>query len=236
MAFGSTLPEAYESKLYGEYSGIYDLIFARFFYPRIAAVIRDLRIPPGAKVLELGVGTGLALRAYPADCQVTGVDLAPDMLERAQERIERKGWRHIKLHEMNAMSLDLEDSSFDYVMAFHVVSVVPSADKFMNEAQRVCRPDGKIVLVNHFRSDQPVLAAIDRKIEPITRRVGWHTLGREEVFSGLPLELSRVYKTSRRSLFTIVVARNAKQDDQAVCESVPQMVGAGCDGQDAAAH
>ncbi len=236
MALGSTLPEAYESKLYGEYSGIYDLIFARFFYPRIAAVIRDLRIPPGAKVLELGVGTGLALRAYPSHCQVTGVDLAPDMLERAQERIERKGWRHIELHEMNAMSLDLEDSSFDYVMAFHVVSVVPSADKFMGEAQRVCKPDGKIVVINHFRSDQPVLAAIDRKIEPITRRVGWHTLGREEVFAGLPLELSRVYKTSRRSLFTIVVARNAKQDGEVVCESVPQMVGAGCDRQDAAAH
>jgi phosphatidylethanolamine/phosphatidyl-N-methylethanolamine N-methyltransferase len=219
MALESTVPQAYESKLYGEYSGVYDLIFARFFYPRIAAVIRDLRIPPGAKVLELGVGTGLALRAYPPHCQVTGVDLAPDMLERAQERIARKGWRHIQLHEMDAMSLAFEDSSFDYVMAFHVVSVVPQADRFMKEAQRVCRPDGKIVVVNHFRSDRRVLAAIDRKIEPLTRRVGWHTLGLQEVFSGLPLDMSRVYKTSRRSLFTIVVARNAKGDSGAVAEA-----------------
>jgi phosphatidylethanolamine/phosphatidyl-N-methylethanolamine N-methyltransferase len=235
MAFGSTLPQACESKLYGEYSGIYDLIFARFFYPRIAAVIRDLRIPPGAKVLELGVGTGLALRAYPKHCQVTGVDLAPDMLERAQERIERNGWRHIELHQMDAMALDLEDSSFDYVMAFHVVSVVPSADRFMREAQRVCKPDGRIVVINHFRSDKRVLAAIDRKIEPITRRVGWHTLGREEVFAGLPLEFSRVYKTSRRSLFTIVVARNAKPTD-AVQPSVPPIATVGGEGQNAPAY
>lgn len=212
MAFESTAPQAYESKLYSEYSGIYDLFFARFFYPRIAAVIRDLRIPPGAKVLELGVGTGLALRAYPDHCQVTGIDLAPDMLERARERIARKGWRHITVQQMDAMNLAFEDSTFDYVMAFHVVSVVPEADKFMREAQRVCRPDGKIVVVNHFRSDKRVLAAIDRKMEPITRRVGWHSLGLQEVFSDLPLELIRVYKTSRRSLFTIVVARNAKND------------------------
>ena len=216
MAFESTAPQAYESKLYGEYSGIYDLIFARFFYPRIAAVIRDLRIPPGAKVLELGVGTGLALRAYPPHCQVTGIDLAPDMLERAQDRIARKGWRHVQLQQMDAMNLEFEDSSFDYVMAFHVVSVVPEADRFMREAQRVCKPDGKIVVVNHFRSDKRVLAAIDRKIEPLTRRVGWHTLGLNEVFADLPLEMSRVYKTSRRSLFTIVVASNAKEDGEAV--------------------
>lgn len=218
MAFESTAPQAYESKLYGEYSGIYDLIFARFFYPRIAAVIRELRIPPGAKVLELGVGTGLALRAYPQHCQVTGIDLAPDMLERANERIARKRWRHVQVQQMDAMDLAFDDSTFDYVMAFHVVSVVPQADRFMREAQRVCKPDGKIVVVNHFRSHKRVLAAIDRKMEPITRRVGWHSLGLNDVFAGLPLELNRVYKTSRRSLFTIVVARNGKGDGAPACD------------------
>ncbi len=222
MALDSTVPQAYESKLYGEYSGIYDLIFARFFYPRIAAVIKDLRIPAGARVLELGVGTGMALKAYPPHCHVTGIDLAPDMLERARERIARRGWSHIDVQCMDALNLDFDDSSFDYVMAFHVVSVVPNADRFMAEAQRVCKPGGKVVVINHFRSDKKVLAALDRKIEPITRRVGWHTLGRAEVFDGLTLDLSRVYKTSRRSLFTIVVARNAKADG-----SLPPIMGIG---------
>ncbi|MGH7786780.1 MAG: class I SAM-dependent methyltransferase [Candidatus Binatia bacterium] len=210
MAFLESSTPAYQSKLYSEFTQLYDLVFARFFYPRIATVIRALKIPSGAKVLELGVGTGLALEAYPRHCSVLGVDLAPDMLEHAQERIDRNGWRHINVQEMDAMDLALPEDSFDYVMAFHVVSVVPDAARMMREAQRVCKPGGQIVVINHFRSQQRLLAAVDRRMEPITRRWGWHTLDRAEVFDGLPLDLERIYKTSKRSLFTIVVARNDK--------------------------
>ena len=210
MALLESTTHAYQSKLYSEFASVYDKIFARIFYPRIAAVIRALNIAPGAKVLEVGVGTGLALDAYPPHCQVLGVDLAPDMLEHAQERIVSNGWRHVTLHEMDAMNLKLPDSSFDYVMAFHVVSVVPDATKMMAEVERVCRPGGQIVVINHFRSQTRLLAALDRGLEPITRRWGWHTLKRADVFDGLPIEIERVYKTSKRSLFTIVVARNAK--------------------------
>ena len=202
---------AHESKLYYEFSGLYDLVFARVFYPRSPHVIRSLNIPPGAKVLELGVGTGLSLRAYPNHCQVVGVDLAPDMLDHAQEKIVRNGWRHLRVMEMNAMDLDFPDSSFDYVMAFHLVSVVPDVSRLMREAQRVCKPGGTIVVINHFRSEKRLLAALDRRLEPVTRRLGWHTLRQTDVFDGLPLELTRVYKIPRRSLFTVVVARNAKQ-------------------------
>ena len=129
----------------------------------------------------MGVGTGLALGAYPSHCQVTGVDLAPDMLEHAQERIVRNGWRHIQVMQGDAMNLDLPDDSFDYVMAFHVVSVVPDARRMMSEVQRVCKPDGRIVVINHFRSQQRLLDAFDRRLEPLTRRWGWHTLSRREV-------------------------------------------------------
>ncbi len=82
-------------------------------------------------MLEVGVGTGLALSVYPRHCQVTGVDLAPEMLEHAQERINRNGWRHMQVMEGDAMDLSLPDNSFDYVMAFHVVSVVPDARRMM---------------------------------------------------------------------------------------------------------
>jgi len=220
MAFLESTTPAYQSKLYSEFSHFYDMVFARFFYPRIAAVIRALNIPPGAKVLEVGVGTGLALEAYPRHCQVLGVDLAPDMLEHAEERIRHNGWRHITVEAMDAMNLKLADDSFDYVVAFHVVSVVPDVSKMMAEAQRVCRPGGRIVVINHFRSEKRLLAAIDRGCEPITRRWGWHTLKRADVFGGVSLEMERVYKTSKRSLFTIVVARNRKQADGAVSAAI----------------
>src|SRR5207247_1548154 len=97
MALANAQP--HESRLYYEFSHLYDLLFRRVFYPRIARVIRSLAIEPGTRVLELGVGTGLSLDAYPSHCQVTGIDLAPDMLERAQDKVNRNAWRHTTLEQ-----------------------------------------------------------------------------------------------------------------------------------------
>lgn len=202
--------QAHQSKLYYEFSHLYDKVFTRVFYPRIAQVIRSLNIEPGARVLEVGVGTGLSLDAYPAHCQVTGVDLAPDMLEQAQEKITRNGWRHLKVVEMDALNMKFADNAFDYVMAFHVVSVVPDARRLMQEVVRVSKPGATIAIVNHFRSRNRVLAKLDSVIEPVTRRLGWHTLSLNEVIAEVPMETTRTYKTAQRSLFTIVIGKACK--------------------------
>ncbi len=203
--------QAHQSKLYYEFSHLYDRIFARVFYPRIEQVIRSLSIEPGARVLEVGVGTGISFTAYPTHCQVTGIDLAPEMLEQAQEKIDQNGWRHLKVMEMDALNLKFADNTFDYVMAFHVVSVVPDATRLMREVLRVSKPGATVVVINHFRSTKPLLAALDHLIEPITRRLGWHTLEREVVVGGMPLDVTRAYKRRKHSLFTIIVAKNRKQ-------------------------
>lgn len=203
--------QAHESKLYAELSYLYDLIFTRIFAPRIHRVIQSLQIPPGARVLEVGVGTGISLDAYPPHAEVVGVDLAPEMLDKAEEKMRQHGWRHIRLLEMDALNLKFDDNSFDFVTAFHVISVVPDAQRLMSEMLRVLRPHGTLAVVNHFRSTNRFFAALDRMIEPITLRLGWHTLDLREVLEGFPLEVLELYKTSRRSLFTILVARNAKE-------------------------
>jgi phosphatidylethanolamine/phosphatidyl-N-methylethanolamine N-methyltransferase len=202
--------QAHQSKLYYEFSHLYDRIFARVFYPRIAEAIRSLNIEPGARVLEVGVGTGLSLDAYPAHCHVVGVDLAPEMLEQAQEKIDWNGWRHLQVQEMDALNLKFEDNSFDYVTAFHVVSVVPDAGRLMREVVRVAKPGATVVVINHFRSRHALLALLDSLIEPLTRRLGWRTLGANEVFEASPLQIVRQYKSSQHSLFTVVVATNHK--------------------------
>jgi phosphatidylethanolamine/phosphatidyl-N-methylethanolamine N-methyltransferase len=202
--------QPHESRLYYEFSHLYDLIFRRVFYPRIAMVIRSLDIEPGARVLELGVGTGLSLDAYPSHCHVVGVDLAPDMLERAQDKVNRNGWRHITLEQGDALDLKFEDDSFDYVMAFHVISVVPDPQRMLDEARRVCRPGGIVTIINHFRSGNPRVARLQRTIDPLTRALGWTTLKLPEVLNRRELHVDRQWKTSRHSLFTIVVARNVK--------------------------
>jgi len=199
--------EPHESLIYGELSHLYDLTFGRVFQERITRVVRELGIPPGAEVLEVGVGTGLTLDAYPAHCRVTGVDLASSMLAKAEARVAREGWTHVRLQQADAMNLEFPDGTFDYVMAFHVVSVVPDARRMMAEMRRVCRPGGTITVINHFRSTVPWIARIQRAADPVFRRMGWTTLELEELLAGGGVDVERVWKTSGRSLFTIIQAR-----------------------------
>lgn len=204
----SPIAHPHESKIYSEFSRYYDKIFENVFSPRINRVIGELQIEPGASVLEVGVGTGLALSAYPTDCHVTGVDLAPDMLERARRKVEHEGWQHIDLAVGDAQELDFPDDSFDYVTSFHVVSVVPEPKRMMREMVRVCRPGGMIVIINHFRSERRMIASLVDRLDPVTRKLGWRTtLRMSELLESVPLELVRRYKTSPQSLFTVMIAR-----------------------------
>jgi phosphatidylethanolamine/phosphatidyl-N-methylethanolamine N-methyltransferase len=198
--------EAHESKLYSEFAPLYDRVFGKIFYSRLERVIEDSHIPRGAKILEVGAGTGTSFPAYPTHCQVTGIDLAPDMLTRARQKIAENGWTHIKVLEMNALALNFPDNSFDFVMAFHVVTVVPDPVAMINEAQRVCKPSGKIVIVNHFTSDVPVLGSVTRSLDPLTRWLGWRTdLKLKAFIETTNLTVERIYKISKASLYTVLV-------------------------------
>jgi phosphatidylethanolamine/phosphatidyl-N-methylethanolamine N-methyltransferase len=204
--------EAHESKIYSEFAPLYDKIFGKIFYSRLERVIDDLEIPPGAKVLEVGAGTGTSFPAYPPHCEVIGIDLAPDMLARARQKIEDHGWNHLKVMEMNALSLDFPDNTFDYVMAFHVVTVVPDPIRMISEAKRVCKPGGSIVIVNHFTSDVPVLGSMTEALDPLTRKLGWRTNLRLKPFiKAADLSVERAYKLSKTSLYTVVLGSKSRK-------------------------
>jgi phosphatidylethanolamine/phosphatidyl-N-methylethanolamine N-methyltransferase len=203
--------EAHESKIYSEFAPLYDKIFGKIFYSRLERVIDDLEIPPGAKVLEVGAGTGTSFPAYPPHCEVIGIDLAPDMLARARQKIEDHGWNHLRVMEMNALSLDFPDNTFDYVMAFHVVTVVPDPIRMISEAKRVCKPGGSIVIVNHFTSDVPVLGSMTEALDPLTRKLGWRTNLRLKPFiKAADLSVERAYKLSKTSLYTVVLGSKSR--------------------------
>jgi len=206
------LKSPHESKIYSEFSHLYDAIFSRFFCKRITSVISNLGIQPGTKVLEVGVGTGLSLSAYPAHCHVTGIDLAPEMLERARQKAEENDWRHFRLLEMDALNLDFPDNSFDYVTSFHVISVVPDPIRMMREIHRVCKPGGTIVIINHFRTTKPVLGPLIGALDPVTRLLGWSaSLRLSQALDGVPVRIEKRFKTSPFSLFTVVLAQNLKE-------------------------
>jgi phosphatidylethanolamine/phosphatidyl-N-methylethanolamine N-methyltransferase len=204
----SATASSHRSKTYHQLADFYELLFARFFRDRIHAAVRALEIPPGARVLEIGVGTGLSLDAYPHHAQVTGIDLSQDMLRQAQEKVDEMGWRHIELRQMDALNLDFPNEHFDYLMAFHVVSVVPDHERMIAELLRVAKSGATVVIINHFRSEKRWLATVTDALDPVTRRLGWRTTLRlNDVVDSRPLEIRRVYKSSPRSLFTVVQAR-----------------------------
>jgi phosphatidylethanolamine/phosphatidyl-N-methylethanolamine N-methyltransferase len=130
-------------------------------------------IKPGDRILEVGVGTGINTLLYPRNCHITGIDLSTSMLEKARERVKREGLRNVRLLEMDAANLTFASDAFDIVYAPYLVSVVPDPVKVVKEMERVCRPGGKIIILNHFRSANAVLSRIERAISPFTVHIGF---------------------------------------------------------------
>src|SRR5690625_4872789 len=127
----------------------YDSLFGPIFEPGRELSIAKMACRPGDHVLEVGVGTGLSLPHYPQGVTVDGIDLSPDMLERARQRVNGSGER-IKLQVMDAQALAFDDDSFYKVVAMYVASVVPDPNRMITEMKRVCRAGGDLFIVNHF--------------------------------------------------------------------------------------
>jgi phosphatidylethanolamine/phosphatidyl-N-methylethanolamine N-methyltransferase len=92
------------------------------------------------------------------------------MLREAARHVESHNRRNVRLWQMDASRLGFPDESFDVVYAAYVVSVVPDPVGVLREMRRVCRPGGRIVLLNHFLSTNPILSALERWISPLTVR------------------------------------------------------------------
>jgi phosphatidylethanolamine/phosphatidyl-N-methylethanolamine N-methyltransferase len=159
---------------YRRYAGFYDALFGPVLQPGRTAVVDALGCRPGDRVLEVGVGTGLSLPLYPPSVRVTGVDVSREMLERARVRVAKRNFAHVEaLLEMDAEAMSFADASFDKVVAMYVVSVVANPARLLAELHRVCKPDGEIFLVNHVRSDNPLLGALEKGLARFSDKLGF---------------------------------------------------------------
>jgi len=162
-------------RAYAILSPVYDFLFDKVFYPGRVAAIDLLEIKPGDRVLEVGVGTGLNLPLYPRDCEVTGIDISEGMLRKADERVRTYGMTNTRLMVMDASKLEFPENSFDRVIATYVISAVPDPVKTLLEMRRVCKPSGHLVILNHFKSDNPVIGMFERLLAPVCTKIGFDT-------------------------------------------------------------
>lgn len=161
------------AKVYENIAWAYDYTFGPTLHPGRVQALERMGIRSGDSILEVGVGTGINAALYPRDCAVTGIDLSSSMLEKARERVIRKGLRNIRLLEMDAANLKFDANSFDIVYAPYVISVVPDPVAVVREMHRVCRPGGRVIVLNHFRSANRGIAWIERLISPLTIHIGF---------------------------------------------------------------
>jgi phosphatidylethanolamine/phosphatidyl-N-methylethanolamine N-methyltransferase len=181
--------------VYDSYAGIYDLVFGKVFQSGRERAPVLLKLFPGAKLLEVGVGTGLSLPLCARNLDYTGIDLSQKMLDRARSRVEALGLDNVQLLKMDATTLEFPDNSFDRVLAAYFISTVPDPVSVIHEMKRVCRPGGCLVFLNHFHSDNALIRVFEKALSPLFYRIGFKTdLDLWELMSATGLEVERLEK------------------------------------------
>lgn len=135
---------------------------------------RSLLARAEGRVLEVAIGTGRNLARYPAGCRVTGLDASRGMLGRARRR-GAAGPGSLRLVRGDAEQLPFRASAFDTVVDSMALCTFPRPRRALAEMARVCRDDGRLLLLEHGRSSWEPLARLqDRHEGFLARRVGCH--------------------------------------------------------------
>jgi phosphatidylethanolamine/phosphatidyl-N-methylethanolamine N-methyltransferase len=155
---------------------------------------------------------------YSDHLEVVGIDLAPEMLDKARRRVvERRLDNVTGLHEMDASALAFDDASFDTVVAMYVMTVVPDPETVMRELARVVKPGGEVLLVNHFSQEDGARGFVERKMAPFGDRLGWHPLfDISRVMGCSDLTLVETRSLNPMGLFTMLRFKRVAAEPQAV--------------------
>jgi len=201
-------------KVYNTYAGFYDILFGIISEPGRSTAISRLPLRPGDRILEVGVGTGLSLPLFPSHCRVNGIDLSEKMLKRARKKIELHRLSHVNIERMDASKMAFADNSFDAVFAAYLITAVPEPWRVLSEIKRVCKRGGKIVLVNHFKSNNKVISSIETSISPFCKKhLGFRTdLCISMLLNDRDLKLIDRKRLSPLSLWEIAEFQNLKGD------------------------
>ncbi len=160
---------------YRRWAKVYDMVFGGISAVGRRRAVAAVNSLPGRHVLEVGVGTGLALPHYLPSKRITGIDLSADMLDLARKKVTESQLDNVEaLHVMDAEKTEFEDGRFDIAVAMFVASVVPNPAALFAEMRRVVRPGGYLLFVNHFAAERGPRWWMERAMAPASRKLGWH--------------------------------------------------------------
>lgn len=191
---------------YRRWAKVYDVVFGGISAVGRRRAVAAVNALPGRQVLEVGVGTGLALRHYDKAKRITGIDLSADMLEFARRKVSEQQLENVdSLQEMDAEQTVFEDGRFDIAVAMFVASVVPNPRRLFAEMCRVVRPGGHLLFVNHFAAERGPRWWAERALAPASRKLGWHPdFAREALLAPDDLARAKFAPVQPLGLFTLV--------------------------------
>ena len=222
-----TMQTSWTSRCYDVWAFFYDKTFGALVHKRHLAAMNHLRPRPGAVVLDLGVGTGMTLPEYPDHITVIGADLSAGMLAKAMDKKREHGLDHVTLIQADAMFPPLAEQSFDHIMIAHTISVVSEPNKLLRWAERLVKPGGTIVLLNHFHSHNRLVAWFETVLNPIFLKIGWKSdLALEDCLEGTSLHVHYLFKTSWLDIWQIAVLspeQGSRPVIEAGADAVPEL-------------
>jgi ubiquinone/menaquinone biosynthesis C-methylase UbiE len=188
------------SRKYDRFARWYDWVEGVPDLLGVSRLRRKLLRRASGKVLEIAVGTGKNLKFYPSDCRIIALDVSREMLNVASKRSRRLSLDVFSLLA-DAEALPFADKSFDTVVSSLSTCTFPNPIAALGEMRRVCKPAGKILLLEHGRSDREWLARFqDRRTDQFAKQLGCH-------WNREPLELVRKgnlkVKEARRFFFGV---------------------------------
>ena len=196
---------------YRRLAPVYNWVFGPSLEKGRRTALRAVDARPGDSVLEVGVGTGLSLHHWHSKCRVTGIDLSPEMLERATKQCERHSLKNVKLCAMDAQNMDFPDNHFDKITAMYVVSVVDNPNVLIHEILRVAKPGARVVIVNHFEHRHPWVRTIERSIARATGLIGFNAaLPVDPVIETEGLHVLEVIPANWLGYWTLIIAEVVK--------------------------
>lgn len=197
-------------KTYHFYAPFYDFLFGAILEPGRRALANEVHHIKPMTLLEVGVGTGILLDQYPTNTEILGIDISDEMLKIAEEKIHSLVNKTIQLKLMDAEQMSIEENTFDCVVMPYILSVTPNPSLLISEVRRVCKPNGTIMIVNHF-SGGGFWWFLEKIFKNLAEKIGFHSeFSYQDHIKSHSWQIVKVVSVNLFSLSKFIIIKNTK--------------------------